>query len=86
MTLPENSEIFIEKAEHVGDFSLQLTFSDGAQLTIDFGTFLQSSRNPQIRAYLEPSAFARFAIKGGDLVWDDYELCFQIADLYEGRI
>ena len=23
---------------------------------------------------------------GGDLFWDDYDLCFPIADLYEGRI
>jgi hypothetical protein len=59
---------------------------DGTQRVVDFGPFLRQLRHPLIQAYLAPAAFARFAVKDGDLVWDDYDLCFPIADLYEGRV
>jgi hypothetical protein len=39
-----------------------------------------------IRAYLDPDRFAQFAIRDGDLMWGDYELCFPVADLYENTI
>jgi hypothetical protein len=86
MTLSENAVIFVERAEDAGDFKLRLAFSDGTQRTVDFSPFLRQSRNPLIQAYLDPAAFARFAVKDGDLIWDDYALCFPIADLYEGRV
>lgn len=86
MTLSENAVIFIEHAEHAGDFRLRLTFSDATQRVVDFAPFLRQSHNPLIQAYLDPAAFARFTVRDGDLVWDDYDLCFPIADLYEGRI
>ena len=39
-----------------------------------------------IRAYLDPEKFADFTLKYGNLMWDDYGLCFPIADLYENNI
>jgi hypothetical protein len=86
MSIPKDAVVFVERAENAGDFKLQMFFSDGSQRIVDFGPFLNASRNPLIRAYLEPAAFARFTVKDGDLIWDDYELCFPIADLYEGRV
>ena len=86
MSLSDNTTIFVERAENIGDMRLRLTFSNSTQRTVDFGPFLRSSRNPLIQAYLDPAAFARFAIRDGDLIWDDYELCFPIADLYDGTI
>lgn len=86
MTLSENAVIFVERAEHVGDLRLRLTFSDAAQRIIDFAPFLSQSHNPLIQAYRDPAAFARFKVEDGDLVWDDYGLCFPIADLYEGTV
>jgi hypothetical protein len=41
MTLTENAEVFIERAEHACDFKLRLTFNDGAQRTFDFAPFLR---------------------------------------------
>ena len=86
MTVSENAVIFVQKAEYVGDFNLRLTFSDATHRVINFAPFLRGSRNPLIQAYLDPAAFSRFTVKDGDLIWDDYELCFPIADLYEGRV
>jgi hypothetical protein len=78
--------IHITAAERVGDCVLKISFSDGAVREIDFGKFLRSSGNPQIRSYLDPARFANYRIEDGDLIWDDYGLCFPIADLYENRI
>jgi hypothetical protein len=86
MSLAENAVIFIERAEHTGDLRLRLTFNDGTHRIVDFAPFLRGSNNPLIQAYLEPAAFALFEVKDGDLIWDDYGLCFPIADLYEGRV
>jgi hypothetical protein len=86
MTLSDGQVIFVERAEYVGDLRLQLTFNDETQRIVDFAPFLNKSHNPLIQAYLDPVAFARFTIKDGDLIWDDYDLCFPIADLYEGRV
>lgn len=86
MKLPEGAFIEIKSAEQVQEHALRLTFSDGAEQIVDFGPFLRASQNPLISAYLNPAQFARFSIKDGDLIWGDYDLCFPIADLYEGRI
>jgi hypothetical protein len=86
MSIPENSEIFLERGESAGDLKLRLKFSDGTERVVDFRPFLENSLNPLIREYLDPGRFAQFTVKNGDLLWGDYDLCFPIADLYEGRI
>lgn len=86
MILSEDAVIDIVRAEQISDYKLMLYFSDGAERLIDFEPFLRRSRNPLVRAYLEPEKFASFRLEYGDLVWDDYGLCFPIADLYENRI
>ena len=86
MTLSENAVVFVERAVYAGDLRLRLTFNDGTERIVDFAPFLRQSHNPLIQAYLDPAAFARFTVKDGDLIWDDYDLCFPIADLYEGRL
>jgi len=84
VTVP--AEVYVERARHVKDQALRLFFSNGRQRTVDFGPFLAGSANPHIRAFLDPEKFASFAVRDGDLVWGDWELCFPIADLYRGRI
>lgn len=78
--------IDIEQAEYVGGYRLRLSFSDGQERIVDFESFLQGSLNPLIRKYLDLERFQKFAVERGDLLWDEYELCFPVADLYEGRI
>lgn len=86
MSFPENAVIFVEHAEHIGDLKLRITFNDHTMRIVDFGPFLRESRHPLIQAYLDPAAFSRFTVRDGDLMWGDYDLCFPIADLYEGRV
>jgi hypothetical protein len=76
----------VKNAAYVSDHQLRLSFSDGTERIVDFGPFLRESRNPMIRAYLDPEKFKSFTIRDGDLMWGDYDLCFPVADLYEGKI
>lgn len=86
VTLPHDAVIDIVRAEQLSGYSLKLSFSDGTERIVDFEPFLRASRNPMIRAYLEPERFANFRLEYGDLIWDDYGLCFPVADLYENTI
>jgi hypothetical protein len=78
--------IAIEQVEHLRDYVLRLKFNDGKETEIDFEPFLRRSLNPLIRKYLDPTLFGQFTVEYGDLFWNDYDLCFPIADLYEGRL
>lgn len=69
-------------ARQVGAYALQVAFADGVSRVIDFEPFLRGSRNPMIRAFLEPGRFATYEVRDGDLVWGDYELIFPVANLY----
>ncbi|HEY2412993.1 MAG TPA: DUF2442 domain-containing protein [Pirellulaceae bacterium] len=84
--LAEGALIEITAAERIADYKLNVSFSDGVRRLIDFEPFLRSNTNPLIRLYLEAERFASFRVEDGDLVWDDYGLCFPIADLYEGGL
>jgi len=78
--------ISVEKANHIGGFKLKLEFNDKTSQIVDFYPFLSHSLNPLIRKYLLPEEFSKFEIDNGDLEWNDYDLCFPIADLYENSI
>jgi hypothetical protein len=86
MKLVEGIGIDVVQAEQTGAHQLRLVFSDGAERIVDFGPFLDSSAHPAIRSFLEPDMFASFRVEQGDLLWGDYDLCFLVADLYEGRV
>jgi len=86
MILPENAVINVKSAEYRQDYKLRLVFSDAKECIVDFGPFLHSSFNPMIRKYLDQAEFKNFTIEYGDLYWNDYDLCFPVADLYENRI
>jgi hypothetical protein len=82
----KSAVIEVVRARLDSGYKLDIHFSDGTSRILDFQPFLESSGNPMIRAFLDSKRFADFAIRDGDLMWGDYEMCFPIADLYEGRI
>jgi Protein of unknown function (DUF2442) len=82
----KHNVIAVVRARVESGYKLRIQFSDGAMRTVDFEPFLKFSRNPTIRAFLDRKRFTDFAVKDGDLMWGDYELCFPIIDLYENRI
>jgi len=84
--ITDNQVINIEEAKQLDVYKLQLVFNDQSSQVVDFQPFLSRSLNPLIRKYLTPEEFAKFEIDEGDLEWNDYDLCFPIADLYENNI
>lgn len=79
-------EIRIEQATQVSDYKLKLKFNDGHENIVDFEPFLKTARHPDIRKYLKPALFKQFEIRHGNLDWNHFDLCFPIADLYEGTL
>ena len=84
--IADKQVISIEQVNQLDSYKLQLIFNDQSRQLVDFQPFLSKSSNPLIRKYLAAEEFAKFAIDDGDLEWNDYDLCFPIADLYENRI
>ncbi len=78
--------ISIVSAEYVNNYSIRFVFSDNTEKTIDFADFLKKSKNPMTRKYLDKNKFRNFSIQYGDVVWNDYEMCFPLADLYAGQV
>lgn len=78
--------ISIQKVEYKGSFKISILFSDGVERTVDFESFLKQANNPMTKKYLNEELFKSFKVENGDLVWNDYEMCFPIWDLYEGKI
>ncbi|MBL0731378.1 MAG: DUF2442 domain-containing protein [Desulfosarcina sp.] len=76
----------IKKAKYLNGYKLKLSFNDGTEQIINFGPFLSSSLNPLIRKYLNQEEFMKYNLDDGDLEWNDYDLCFPVADLYENNI
>lgn len=78
--------ISINKAEYLGDYKIQFSFSDGLERLIDFSDFLNKAKNPMTKKYLDKQLFKNFSLEFGDIVWNDYEMCFPIWDLHESKI
>jgi hypothetical protein len=78
--------ISIIKAEYILGYKIKFVFSDGIERIIDFEEFLENAKNPMARKYLKKQLFKNYSIEYGDIIWNDYEMCFPIWDLHEGTI
>jgi len=85
-TIPDDVVINVTEAEYIPPYKIHLWFSDGAEQIINFEPFLCKSYHPEIKKYLKVDLFKDFSIAHGRLDWNDYDLCFSMSDLYEGRI
>jgi hypothetical protein len=87
--MPDDAEvevIDIVRAEYVDGYRLHLWFNDGKERIVDFKPFLCQARHPDLKKYLVVDEFKKFKIVYGNLDWNDYEMCFPVADLYDGNI
>ena len=85
-TKDEVKIINIIKAEWLNDYVIHFAFDDDKETQIDFYPFLKDSKNEMAKKYLDKNLFQDFSLKFGDIVWNDYEMCFPIWDLYSGKI
>jgi hypothetical protein len=76
----------IISARYIGDFAIRIKFNSGVEKLVDFKPFLENSKHPSIRKFLDERLFQGFAIVDGNLNWNNYDLLFPIGDLLEGKI
>jgi hypothetical protein len=86
MKLKEGISVDVTDARWVSGYLLEISFSDGFSHKVDFESFLSEAIQPEIREYLDAEKFKAFSISFGNLVWNDYDMCFSIEDLYSGSI
>jgi len=86
MSLQYGVYLEITSAEVVGDYKLKLKFSDGHTGVVDFKSFISSSLNSTIYKFLDLKKFNSFHLEWGNLVWDDFDMCFPIENLYTGEL
>ena len=78
--------IEVKSAKYIGDYAIRVYFTDDTNRLVDFKPFLESSLHPSIRKYLDELRFQEFQIIHGNINWNDYDMIFPIADLYEGHL
>jgi Protein of unknown function (DUF2442) len=78
--------VHVQVVHHVRAWRLRIEFSDGKVTEVNFEPFLRASAHPAIRRHLQPRRFKQFAITDGVLQWNDFDLIFPMADLYDGVI
>jgi hypothetical protein len=78
--------ISVVSAEYIEGYEIKLSFSDGIERVIDFSVFLKNAKNPMTKKYLDKKLFRNYSIEYGDIIWNDYEMCFPVWDLHEGKI
>ncbi|NCB47323.1 DUF2442 domain-containing protein [bacterium] len=84
---PENFRlIFVEKAEWMESYKINIFFNDGCNKVIDFKDFLFKSSHPEIAKYKDINLFRSFKIIDGNINWNNYDLIFPIVDLYNNSI
>jgi len=78
--------VYFDKAVYLDGYRIKFDFSDGISRIVDFEEFLKVAKNPMTKKYLDKDSFRNFPIEYGDIICNDYELCFPIWDLHEGTI
>ncbi len=78
--------VSITQANYKGDYKIEFSFSDDTQRTIDFKDFIMNAKNPMTKKYQNEELFKNYSITYGDIEWNDFELCFPVWNLYQGKI
>ncbi len=78
--------IEITEAKYLDNYKIQLFFSDKKEQIINFEPFLIKAKNPKTKKYIDKNLFENFTVQYGDLIWNDYEMCFPNWNLYNGEI
>ncbi len=73
--------IEIIAARYLKNYQIAFEFNDETQTIVDFEPFLKQAKNPMLKQYLDINQFKNFTVRDGDIDWDDYALCFPIADI-----
>ena len=82
----QSKSIRVASAHYIGDYALRILFNNRQTKLVDFKAFLEKSKQPSIKKYMNEKYFKKFKIVHGNINWNDYEMIFPVEDLYEGKI
>lgn len=76
----------ITKAQYEGDHRIRFNFDDGTEHLADFGPFLEASKHPLVRKFLDTELFIQFRIEhwGLTVAWGDNEFDLSADDIHRG--
>ena len=74
----------IINANYLEDYRILLVFNDNKSVEIDFAELLKTTPYRNEKKFLEKELFKQFRVELGDLIWNDYDMCFQAKNLYHG--
>lgn len=73
----------ITEAKYLDNYKIQFHFNTNEYKVIDFKSFLNNTPYNNEKKYLNLENFQKFRIEMGDLIWNDYDMCFQAKNLYK---
>jgi hypothetical protein len=62
--------IWVESAEHAGEYRLKLRFNDGTEGTVDLRDVVCHDPRPVFRQASDPEVFRRFKVDMDTVVWE----------------
>ena len=66
--------IWVESAEHAGEYRLKLRFNDGTEGTVDLRDVVCHDPRPVFRQASDPEVFRRFKVDRDTVVWEHGQL------------
>jgi hypothetical protein len=69
----------------VGNYQVEVTFSNGVTKIIDLQSFLFSSKNPMTSQFKDQQLFQRVQLSNGHLSWLDGEMDLSAESLFEWK-
>lgn len=61
----------VTDVKYLGEYIIEVTFINGEVRQIDLQKFLESSKNPMTRQYLDKEKFKNVRVFYGTLTWDE---------------
>jgi hypothetical protein len=74
----------ITKVKYLEDYKILILFNDNNSKIVDFHDLLNSTPYKNEKKFLNQELFQQFKVELGDLIWNDYDMCFQAKNLYKG--
>lgn len=71
--------------KHLGEYKLEIHFSDNTVKQVDLKQFLFSAQNPMTTAFQDVELFKKVKIVHGHLSWGDSEMDLSAESLYNWK-
>ena len=82
----KTAELRIVDAKYLGNFIIEVHFSDDKINCVDFKQFIENSLLPEVKKYKSEKEFSKYELKNGNLNWNDFEMIFPLSDLHDKTI